>query len=82
MYLFGFFGSKCFETFELSDSIDDKLGSNTVNLIKPNLINSGQGYGWPALVLFGMSIVLYKIFGCYPYPWYGSDAFEASNSQA
>jgi len=63
-YMFGLFGSKCFESFNITDTIEDKLGGDVLNVVKPNKLNTGtSGFGWIGLGLFAICCVQMKIFG-------------------
>lgn len=53
-YMFELLGSECFVSFEVSDSIEDDLGGNALNLVKP--------LGWYALLLFAYSTCVLFIY--------------------
>ena len=56
--MFGFRSSMCFEDYEMTDSVDSKLGGNPLNVVK--------GYiGWVSIGMAFGSMVTYKIFGCW-----------------
>jgi len=61
--LFGMFGSKCFEAFNITDTIENTLGGDVLNVVKPNKLNTGKtGFGWYGLALFAVACVQYYIF--------------------
>jgi hypothetical protein len=53
-YIFFLQGENCFVTFELTDSIAEKLDGNALNLVKP--------LGWVGIGLFVAASVLLKVY--------------------
>lgn len=53
-YMVQFFTSMCFVKHTLTDSIDENLDGNALNLFRP--------LGWTALALFGTSCALLHVF--------------------
>jgi hypothetical protein len=56
-YAFQLFGSICFVSYEISDTIEEKLGGNALNLVKPA--------GWIALLVFLVPNIYLFIFNKY-----------------
>jgi hypothetical protein len=53
-YIFFLEGENCFVAFELTDSIDEELDGNALNLVKP--------LGWVGMGLFVAACVLIKVY--------------------
>mmetsp|Transcript_3321 Transcript_3321/g.12041 ORF Transcript_3321/g.12041 Transcript_3321/m.12041 type:complete len:839 (-) Transcript_3321:751-3267(-) len=61
--MFGMMGSKCFESFNIVDTIEDTLGGNVLNVVKPNNLPTGEkGFGWIGLGLFALSSLQFYVF--------------------
>ncbi|GBG31702.1 Hypothetical Protein FCC1311_079272 [Hondaea fermentalgiana] len=56
-YMFQLLGSYCFVSFEVSDSIENDLGGNALNIVKP--------LGWYALLLFAFPTCFLILYRCY-----------------
>jgi len=54
-YSFQLFGSSCFEPYEVTDTVSDKLGGDVFKMVKP--------LGAFTLALFGFSLALWSVFG-------------------
>jgi hypothetical protein len=54
-YLFQLFGSRCFENFDITDSIERNLDGNVLNIVKP--------LGWIGIGLFATGCVALIILG-------------------
>ena len=62
LYLFLLFGSRCFVAFEVTDTIDDTLGGNALNLVRPLgwAGISAMLFGWFVTILLGRWISCQK----------------------